>query len=309
MSIARRLRTQAAALALGAALVACKRTPAPPGPGPAQEGDASAAFPVRLRDDRGATVVVKAEPKRLVALLPSHTETLFALGVGARVVGVDDFSDAPPEATRLPRLGGVYDTHLEAVLALAPDLVLVSESSNAASSLERSGIPVWAGSARRFEDIFRVIDAIGAMVGRATQASELDARIRQSVAALEDRLRGCERVRVYYELDANLYTVGPASFIGVLLGKAGGEDIVSQGLGDFPKISPEVVISGNPSIIFGVSLEEVAKRPGWGEIAAVRTGRVYKLPAEESRLISHPGPRIADGLRVLARRMHPEVPL
>lgn len=308
MALARRLGAFALGLALGCAFVACKKTSAPR-PSPEWAADAGSSFPVRMRDDRGEIVVVKAEPRRLVALLPSHTETLFALGVGARLVGIDDFSDDPPEVTRLPRLGGVYDAHLEAILALSPDLVLLSESSNAAASLERSGVAVWAGSARTFDDIFRVIDSIGAMVGRSSQSTELDARIRKDVANVEDRLRGSERVRVYFELDANLYTVGPASFVGVLLAKAGGDDIVPRGLGDFPKISPEVVISGNPSIIFGVSLEEVARRPGWSEIAAVRTGRVYKLSKEESRLVVHPGPRIADGLRVLARHMHPEAAL
>jgi iron complex transport system substrate-binding protein len=254
-------------------------------------------------------VTVPSEPRRIVALLPSHTETLFALGVGAEVVGVDDYSDDPPEVKALPRLGGLYDPHLEVVLSLKPDLVLLSESSSAATPLDRSGLVVWAGSARTFDDVFRVIDAVGKMVDRSAQATRLAKEIGQDLAAIEDRLRNAERVRVYYELDANLYSVGPSSFIGVLLTKAGGRNVVPEGLGDFPKISPEAVIAGDPSVILGPSLEDVARRPGWSRIAAVRTASVYELPKEESRLIGRPGPRIADALRALARRLHPEVPL
>jgi iron complex transport system substrate-binding protein len=311
MSSVAKSRPLGALLALGALVAACTRAPPPSGtfaadPGFVGEGG---AYPVHLRDDRGAEVSVRAEPQRIVALLPSHTETLFALGVGSRVVGVDDYSDWPPEAARLPKLGSLYDARLEALLSLKPDLVLVSESSGAAGPLAKSGLTVWAGSARTFDDIFRVIDTIGQLVGRGPEATRLSRRVGDEITAVENRLRGQARVRVYYELDATPYTVGPRSFIGVMLAKAGGEDIVPADLGDFPKISPEAVIAGNPSIILGASLDEIRARPGWDKIAAVRVGRVYKLPTAEAQLIARPGPRIAEGVRALARRLHPEVEL
>jgi len=294
-------------LALAMALCACRH--AAPTPVASHEDASSAcAYPLLLRDDRGVPITVLAEPKRIVSLLPSHTEALFALGAGARVVGVDDFSTSIPGAAALPTLGGLHDTHLETLVSLRPDLVLVSESSDVAP-LERSGLTVWAGSAQRVEDVFRVIDAIGQMVGKRAEATRLSQRIADDVATIEGRLRGRERVRVYYELDPTPYTVGPGSFIGAMLWKAGGEDIVPPDLGDFPKISPEAVIAGDPDVILGASLEEVRRRPGWNGIAAVRTGRVYKLPHAEADLVDRPGPRIAEGLRVLARRLHPEVPL
>jgi len=106
---------------------------------PEREGNtrpvSSAAFPVRVVDDSGRSVLVPQEPLRIITLLPSFTETVFALGVGARLVGVDDFSDYPNEVARLPKLGGAYDTKLERVLALKPDLVLLSDDSKAASAL------------------------------------------------------------------------------------------------------------------------------------------------------------------------------
>jgi iron complex transport system substrate-binding protein len=299
-----------AALALAALVVACGRQPSPTAAADARPATPRVApYPIEVRDDLRRAVTLAAEPKRIVSLLPSHTETLFALGLGAQVVGVDDYSDDPPEVTRLPSLGGLYDAHLEVILSLKPDLVLLSGSSTAYIPLEQSGLTVWAGGAQTFDDVFRVIELIGKMVDRNREATRLLERIRQEMAAIEGRLVETERVSVYYELDATPYTVGPSSFIGVLLAKAGADNVVPQGLGDFPKINPEVVISGNPSIILGASLEEIANRPGWNKIAAVQTGRVYELPKSESQLVARPGPRIAEGLRVLAHRLHPEVDL
>ena len=270
----------------------------------AAPGSTSSAYPIEIRDDLGRTVSLPAEPRRIVSLLPSHTETLFALGVGARVVGVDDYSDDPPEAARLPRLGGLYDAHLEEIVSLEPDLVLVSEQART-EALERSGLTVWGGSARSFEDVFRVIQTIGRMLNRISEATRLSETIRKEVVAVEQRAAAGERVSVYYELDAAPYTVGPSSFVGVMLEKAGGDNVIPAGLGDFPRVSPELVIAGNPSVILGVPLADLVARPGWNRIAAVRDGRVYRLPPEESRLVVRPGPRIAEGMRVLARRLHP----
>jgi len=104
---------------------------------------------------------VRSEPQRIVSLLPSHTETLFALGLGSRVVGVDDYSDDPVEATRLPKLGGLYDVHVEQLLSLKPDLVLLSEWSSGVTPLDQTGATTWAGSAQTFDDVFRVIETVG----------------------------------------------------------------------------------------------------------------------------------------------------
>jgi iron complex transport system substrate-binding protein len=266
-------------------------------------------YPLEVRDDLGRTVTLRAVPRRVVALLPSHTETLFALGIGDRVMGVDDFSDYPPEASRLPKLGGLYDAQLEKILALGPDLVLVSESSSAVTPLEQSGLTVWAGSGRTFDDVFRVIESVGKMVDRIDEAARLSEAIREEIRAIERRVGSRERVSVYYELDTTLYTVGPSSFVGVMLTKAGGSNVIPAGIGDFPKISPEVVIAGNPSIILGARPEEVAARPGWSRIAAVQTGRVYAMSDDERRLVTRPGPRLAEAVRTLARRLHPDVGL
>lgn len=292
-------------LGLALALAGCAKVR------PERAGDSrpasSAAFPLSVVDDGGRRVTLPQEPRRIISLLPSFTETIFALGVGERVVGVDDFSDYPGEVVRLPRLGGEYDTQLERILALKPDLVLLSGDSRAAAALASNGVNVFGASPRKLPDVFRVIERTGELVGRKAEAVALTARMRAALAELENRVKDAPRVSVYYELDPTPYSVGPDSFIGVMIQKAGGQDIVPANLGDFPKLSPELVIAQNPSVIIGATLEEVRSRPGWSRIAAVQSGRVSKWAAAEDHLMSRPGPRLAQALRALIAKLHPEL--
>jgi iron complex transport system substrate-binding protein len=306
---------RATLLAIAVWTTACSRKAASTGPaaddGPSERANAAArsVYPLEVRDDAGRVVTLRAAPRRVVSLLPSLTETLFALDVGERVIGVDDYSDYPPETSRLPKLGGITDAHLEQVVSLRPDLVLVSDLSRAVNALERSGLAVWVGRGRTFDDVFRVIGAVGKMMDRADEAERLSETIRAEIRTVEHRLSERERVTVYYELDATPYSVGPSSFIGVMLSMAGGSNVIPAGLGDFPKVNPELVIASNPSTILGATLQEIAARPGWGRIAAVQAGRVYAMSTDERHLVERPGPRLAQAVRLLARRLHPEAGL
>jgi len=269
-------------------------------------GFASATtYPLTLKDDLGRTVTLKAEPKRIIALLPSHTETVYALSAGEKMVGRDDFSDYPAEATKLPKVGGLYNPNLEMILALKPDLVLNSEYGTLTPALEKAGVTVWAGGAQTFEDVFETISTIGMMLNREPQAARLNASIRADVKDIETVTRALKKVSVYYEVDPTPYTAGPNSFVGVLLAKAGGLNIIPASLGEFPKISPELVVSSNPAVIIGAAREDLVKRPGWDTVAAVKNNRVYRLSPDQDSTVVRAGPRIAQGLRTLARLLHP----
>jgi iron complex transport system substrate-binding protein len=267
---------------------------------------ASTTFPIRVKDDLGRSVLLPKEPKRIVTLLPSHTETLFAFGVGSRVVGIDDYSDYPAEALRLPKLGGMYDARVESVLGLSPDLVLASETSPATSTMERVGLTVWAGSARTLDDVYRIARMCGDLTGRKEEAAALIRRIHDEMDHETQRAANLPRVRVYYELDATPYAVGPDSFVGALLARAGGDNVVPRGIGEWPKVSPEVMANADPEVVLGVDLDALARRPGWDRTAAVRSRRVFSLTPEQRAVVVHSGPRIADGVRVLAELLHRE---
>lgn len=290
---------------LGAVLTlcACERRQRP---SPRAAGK-DTAFPFQTRDDAGHAVVLSQRPRRIVTLLPSFTETVFALGAGADVVGVDDYSDYPPEVARLPKLGGGYDTHVEELMALAPDLVLISPDSKAAATLAQNGVAVWGGDPRQLADVFRVIAATGALLGRRAEADRLNADMQRQLSEIEASVHQAPRVSVYYELDATPYSVGPRSFMGVLIDKAGGRNIVPDGLGDFPKLNPELIFAQDPEVILGTSWQELSARPGWDRLRAVKERHVYEWAPEEGHLISRPGPRLPQALRALVRKLHPEL--
>jgi iron complex transport system substrate-binding protein len=289
-------------------LAAC-RAPSHHGASAAASAPSSAAadFPLRSTDSTGRVVELAQPPKRIASLLPAFTETLFALGVGAQVVGVDDFSDYPPEAQQLPRLGGSYDAHVEQILSLKPELVLCAKDLNGTAALAQNHVSFWSGDARSLDDVFREIESVGQLVGRRDAAKQLTARMHAELAALEASVRGAPRVSVYYELDPTPYSVGPGSFIGLLLDKAGAQNIVPKELGDFPKLSPELILAQNPAVILGAHLPDLTQRPGWSQLSAVQHGRVYTLTPDEDHLISRPGPRLPEALRILIHHLHPEL--
>ncbi len=293
-------------LAAAFALAGCRGGSGGDESGRAGAADATVVNVVDLVDERGQRVRLARRPARIASLLPSHTETLFALGAGADVVARDAFSDRPAAALALPAVGGLADLNVEALLALKPDLVLASEHGAQAASLEDAGLTVWAGSPQSYDEVFSTIDALGRLAGHAAEAAALNDRLRREVDEVAARVAGLPRVRVYYELDSTPYSVGPRSFVGVLLAKAGGETIVPPSLGDFPRLAPEDILARDPEVILGVTLDEVRRRPGWSRLRAARAGRVGALSPDERAAVLRPGPGLAEGVRVLARRLHPE---
>jgi iron complex transport system substrate-binding protein len=148
---------------------------------------------------------------------------------------------------------------------------------------------------------------IGKLLNREAQARNVVAKIRADIARVEILTKHARKVRTYFEIDPTPYTVGPNSFMGVLLTKAGAQNVIPADLGDFPQISPELVVKQNPALILGVDRAAVLKRPGWNTIAAVKSGRVLNVPTELNTMLGRPGPRLGEALRGLAKLVHPEL--
>ena len=271
---------------------------------------AATTYPLTLTDDLGRKVTLQAEPRRVVSVLPSTTETLCALGLCERLVGVDDYSDFPASVSKLPKVGGLYNPNVEAVVALKPDLVIVSKYGKLADSLAAAGITVLAINPETYEEVFSKTLVLGKVMNREAQAKQLVIQMRRDIAKIEILTKNAVRKpTAYYEVDPTPYTVGPNSFIGVLLGKAGAVNIIPASLGDFPKISPELVVQQNPQLILGVDLATARARPGWAGIAAVKSGRVTAIAPGSAmdNLLTRPGPRLPLALAALAKIVHPEL--
>jgi iron complex transport system substrate-binding protein len=263
-------------------------------------------------DDLGREVVLPAPPTRIVSMIPSHTETVCALGACDRLVGVDTFSNHPPRVGELPDLGSAFEADLERLLALEPDLVLTDEYSGLAEALARLGVPVYAGMAERTEEVWEIVAEVADLLDVEAAGSVLIGRARGRVEALAAAAGERDGPRVFVELDATPYSVGPDSYLGQLLRLAGARNVVPAGLGDFPQVDPELVIDADPEAIllldapFGESLATLAERPGWSAIEAVRSGRVLELTQPQVDLLTRPGPRLPDALALLIELLGPE---
>ncbi len=269
-------------------------------------------YPLTLTDDLGRTITLKSEPKRIITLLPSHTETIVALGAADKLVAIDKYSNYPKALTdKLTKVGSAFTPNIEAIVALKPDLILADESttSRLVEKLNQAGLVVYGGTAQTYNEVFEKIAVLGKMTNRETNATRLITSMRTELNTLQATVSKRPRVNSYFEVDPTPYSVGPNSFIGVLLNKAGGQTIVPAALGDFPKIDPELVVKSNPQIMLGLTLEEAKARAGWANLNAVKAGRVFNLTGEENDALSRPGPRLPAALKTLIRFLHPEVVL
>lgn len=257
----------------------------------------------QIIDERGVQVTLAAPPQRIVSLLPSLTETVCALGACQRLVGVDRYSNFPAAVRALPQVGGGLDPNIEAIVALQPDLVLLSVSSRAAERLEALGLKVAALDTKSHADVRRVLGQVDTLLGthaapRVWQA--IEAGIAEAARSLPPAARG---LRVYFEVSRGPYAAGEASFIGETLARLGARNVVPASLGPFPKLNPEYVVRADPDVIMigNRSMQAMAPYPGWQRIKAVREQRICVFPNEEAETIVRPGPRMAEAAWLMAR--------
>lgn len=268
-----------------------------------------AAFPVTVQSAQGP-VTLKAEPKAIVSLSPTATETLFAIGAGPQVTAVDDQSNFPANAPKTDLSG--FKPNVEAIAARKPDLVVVADDSAGLSgALGKVGVPVLVQPAvKTLDDAFAQIDQLGQATGHTAPAHELVVRMRADIdATVAAATKPGRPVRIYHEVDQTLYTATSSTFIGQLYKKLGAQNIADaadDGSG-YPQLSAEFVVKANPQAIFladakccGQSRETVAARPGFAGVDAVRTGTV--IPLDED-IASRWGPRIVDLVKILAAGM------
>ncbi|MBZ9749837.1 ABC transporter substrate-binding protein [Deinococcus sp. HMF7604] len=272
-------------------------------------GASATRYPLTVTDDLGRTVTLRAEPRRIISMLPSHTETLEAIGAADKLIAVDLYSNAPKALVdRLPKVGSAYQPNLEAIAALKPDLVLADESSGSrlTEKLAAAGLTVYGGTAQTYKEVFEKIATLGKLTNREVNATRLVTRMRSDLNGLQQLVIGRPKVSTYYEVDPSPYSVGPNSFIGVLISQAGGQTIVPARLGNFPKLDPELIVKSDPQVMVGLTLDEARRRPGWSSLRAVSSGQVFNPTPEERDALSRPGPNLVTALRSLIRWLHPE---
>ncbi|MGH2402535.1 MAG: ABC transporter substrate-binding protein [Candidatus Limnocylindria bacterium] len=324
-SFLREARGLVVSVALAVALVGCATSPIASGPISTPTASPSAAataesapdYPVTVTDDEGTAVEIAERPERIVSLTPGTTETLFAIGVGNRVVAATDADDYPPEAVPLPDVASFGSVDLEAIAALEADLVIAGGNeytpSEAIRSLRDLQVPVVVIYASTVDAVMADVELIGEAVGKVAEAQALAAEMRAEIDALVEAVAALPRPRVFYEVDASVGVFGPAddSYLAEMVELAGGEPITTGSSTSF-EIELERLVAADPEVIilgdaaFGVTPQQVAARPAWDEMSAVRAGAIR---AADDKLITRPGPRLALGLRSLILAIHPEATL
>jgi len=276
---------------------------------------AGVSFPVTITDDDGVPVTLDAPPQRIVTFAPSATEIVFALGLGERLVGVSGaFDDYPAAAKGIDEIGGAgdfgVDPNIEKVVSLRPDLFLtISGGEQWKKRLRDLGVPVFTTDSTDVADVFHDIETVGLLTGTVDAAEAVVSRMRGEAADVEGRVVGDPAVTCFYEVYyPPLTTVGPDTFIGDLLARAGCRSVSARARSDYPQWSVEDLVRQDPQVYLvssesGASPRAVASRPGFDAVAAIAAGRVVPIDAD---LVSRPGPRVVDGLRLLARALHPE---
>lgn len=249
-------------------------------------------------------------PRRVVCLVPSATELVFALGAGDRVVGVSTYDDYPPEVTRLPRIGGMTNPSFEGIAALRPDAVVGVEGPTDLTALRRLrtlGVRVVIPRVESVAEMLAGVDLFGRLLHRAPEAAVLRQRIASDLDAVRARVAGRPRPRTLVVLGRRpLVVAGPGSWIDEVLSLAGGANAVAGG-GRYPTVPREALVGMMPEAILDLAGHADGAQLG-DELAgidlpALRNHRVTTL---RDPMFLRPGPRVAEAARQLAAALHPE---
>jgi iron complex transport system substrate-binding protein len=274
-------------------------TSSPSGPTTAGSADAG-AFPVVVDG-----VTIPAAPHRIVSGSATHTEILFAVGAGDAVIATDAFSDFPAAATVLPHFDA-YNPSVEAIAALDPDLVILAfDPGDTAAGLMTLGIPTIVFDApETLEDAYGQFEQVGTATGHADAGRALAASTRAEIDRIVASVPSDRPAGTYYhELDPTFYSIGSDTFLGSVYGALGLTSIADAAGGGYPQLSAEFIVSADPDFIFlgdatccGETPVTVAARPGWGDLTAVASGRVF---AVDESLSSRWGPRLVELVKAI----------
>jgi iron complex transport system substrate-binding protein len=265
------------------------------------------ATAVTVVDDRQIKVEFSQPPQRIITLLPSLAETVCALGACQLLVGTDNYADWPSSVKQLPKLGGLYDTSVEAIVKLKPDVVLAGKSSRIINRLESLGIKVVALEPQTLSDVQRSMRTVAHVLQLPKPDEAADHLWQQALQAIASAAQkippSAQGVSFYFEASTGGYAASDSSFIGGIMRQLGLKNIVTADMGAFPQVNPEFVVRSNPQWIFlavplGQSLD---KRPGWSVIQAVKGGHVCTFTPEQGHVLVRPGPRMGEAAHILVK--------
>lgn len=262
-----------------------------------------------FKDDSGREVRLAGPAKRIIALAPHIAESLYAAGAGEQLVGTVDYSDYPPAAKKLPRVGGYSRIDLEAVVALKPDLVLVWESGNSltqADKLRSLGLTVYISQPNRMEDVASQLERFGQLAGTEAVANAAAANFRQRLAGLQQANASKAKIRTFYQIwKAPLMTIGGPQIISDAILLCGGENVFGHLSQMAPRISIESVIASDPEVIIATGMGDAKPEwlhdwDKWTHLTAVKRQNLFHINPD---IMQRHTPRILEGAEKLCAHL------
>lgn len=261
------------------------------------------------RDDAGQELRLPRPARRIVTLSPHVTELLFAAGAGSKLIATVEFSDYPPEAKRLPRVGGYETLDVERIVALKPDLVVAWGSGNPPSVIDQLrslGLALFVSEPRSLDDVASTLQTLGRLAGAESSANRAAAGFRQRAAEIRARYSTRPPVRVFYQVwDQPLMTVNDAHLISKVLNLCGGINVFGSLSALAPTVDVEAVLAADPEVIIG-SEEAGARNDAleawrrWPRLSASKRGNIFQMPPDI--MVRH-APRILDAAQIVCDRL------
>lgn len=263
-----------------------------------------------VTDEMGRSVVVPDHPHRIVCLMPSVTDTVYALGAGDDVVAISDYTKYPAAAQKKPSVGDLIRPSIETIVALHPDLVIGYQPKGPleiTDELERIGIPIFLVSPHGIAGIMHSVETIGQALNRTPQADVLTHSLQMRVDAVKARTSGLPAPKVFMPIWYDpITTIGKKAFITEVIEAAGGRSVTDDMSEEWPQVSMEVVLQRAPDALVIVrgskmTFQVLESRPGWGSMTAIQQHRVYYIDDR----INFASPVAIDALEDLAKQFHP----
>ena len=269
---------------------------------------ASPGLAVERTDSIARVVRLPERPQRIVSLAPALTEMLFAIGAGEQVVGVTRYCNFPADAATRTKVGGFADPDVERVVALRPDLVLVTADTVARERFDGMaalGLTAFVVNPRDAAQIAGTMRTLGAITGHVAEAEAVAARFEEKVKAVQARVEGKKHVRALFLFSVDPpIAAGPGTFVDEALRLAGAENVAANAPTSYPRFGVEGILASDPdAVLTTVPGGAAALRKMLAGSRVAKSGAIHEVDPD---LLERPGPRLADGLDVLARALHPE---
>jgi iron complex transport system substrate-binding protein len=281
--------------------------------GGASNTQTPSATPVTITDMTGRTVTLDAPAEHVVALTASACEILYAIGAGSTLVGRGEYCNYPEEVLNIQTVQSGSDTNIEQIIALDPDLLLMStmaQTEEQIRHLEEAGIAVFVTDAESIAQTYDSIEVVGELMGRSAEASKVVKDMKDIFDDLKSKAAAVAttpKKTIYFEvspLEYGLWTTGKGTFMDEVANLLSLENCFGE-LTGWAEISEEQVLERKPDYILTVGMyfgegptpiESILARPGWADVPAVKNAAILNLTADE---LSRPGPRLALGAQML----------